>query len=615
MGKHNGKARAAGLKVGGALANRHKGGPGKSGTSSRLHTTEQPPAMVSVLEANDLTEMMSMAELAERDFAADRGEVIVISTGAVEGKVDVVSAQERKAAEDKNRHKLRIPRRPQWSERQSGEEVDAQERAAFLQWRRALAAVEEAERLVLTPFEKNLEVWRQLWRVVERSHIVVQVLDARDPLRYRSEDLEAFAREANPAKASLMLLNKADLLPQKLRASWAAYFQEQGVDFIFWSAKAASEQTDDSPVQRQPDAGTCTEVVSADGLVERLHERAQAAVNAGSTVRAMPTSEGGPGRLMVGLTGYPNVGKSSTINALFGSKKTAVAATPGKTKHFQTLNITERMTLCDCPGLVLPKFAASKAEMVAAGVIPIDRLTDVRAPTAVICQRISRQRLEEAYNVRLPKPSGHEAASRPPTSAELLRAVALARGWVVGNGLPDEARAGRLLLKDYTSGKLTYCEQPPNTHAEVQADAAYTGHDHHDRTQGSSYDPSEGEADSSAPSENADDEEWEDEDEGDADGGDKEESEAEAHKQQAVDSTEPTAAPSELGDADLDLLASLNAAGLQKQKRAEHKFQKKIPRTKGNRGQLKEGGTYDGSALHYGRRGGLVRVHVAQTVT
>ena len=70
---------------------------------------------------------------------------------------------------------------------------------------------------------------------------------------------------------------------------------------------------------------------------------------------------------MVGLTGYPNVGKSSTINALFGSKKTAVAATPGKTKHFQTLNITERMTLCDCPGLVLPKFAASKAEMVAAG--------------------------------------------------------------------------------------------------------------------------------------------------------------------------------------------------------------------------------------------------------
>lgn len=72
-------------------------------------------------------------------------------------------------------------------------------------------------------------------------------------------------------------------------------------------------------------------------------------------------------RLMVGLTGYPNVGKSSTINALFGAKKTAVAPTPGKTKHFQTLNVSDNLTLCDCPGLVIPKYAASKAEMVAAG--------------------------------------------------------------------------------------------------------------------------------------------------------------------------------------------------------------------------------------------------------
>lgn len=50
-----------------------------------------------------------------------------------------------------------------------------------------------------------------------------------------------------------------------------------------------------------------------------------------------------------------------------GSKKTAVAATPGKTKHFQTLIVSEALLLCDCPGLVLPRYAQSKAEMVAAG--------------------------------------------------------------------------------------------------------------------------------------------------------------------------------------------------------------------------------------------------------
>ena len=35
--------------------------------------------------------------------------------------------------------------------------------------------LEEDEHLVLTPFEKNLEVWRQLWRVLERSDVIVQV--------------------------------------------------------------------------------------------------------------------------------------------------------------------------------------------------------------------------------------------------------------------------------------------------------------------------------------------------------------------------------------------------------------------------------------------------------
>ena len=40
------------------------------------------------------------------------------------------------------------------------------------------------------------------------------MVDARDPLTYRSEDLERYARHLHPFKASLLLLNKADLLPE-----------------------------------------------------------------------------------------------------------------------------------------------------------------------------------------------------------------------------------------------------------------------------------------------------------------------------------------------------------------------------------------------------------------
>ncbi len=49
---------------------------------------------------------------------------------------------------------------------------------------------------------------------------------------------------------------------------------------------------------------------------------------------------------------------------------------------------------------------------VRAGVIPIDRLTDVRAPVAVIAARIPRAELEAAYSARLPRPAAHEPAAR-----------------------------------------------------------------------------------------------------------------------------------------------------------------------------------------------------------
>jgi large subunit GTPase 1 len=48
------------------------------------------------------------------------------------------------------------------------EQLQAAERDEFLEWRRCLATLQEVEGVLLTPYEKNLEFWRQLWRVVER---------------------------------------------------------------------------------------------------------------------------------------------------------------------------------------------------------------------------------------------------------------------------------------------------------------------------------------------------------------------------------------------------------------------------------------------------------------
>lgn len=160
--------------------------------------------------------------------------------------------------------------------------------------------------------------------------------------------------------------------------------------------------------------------------------------------------------------GYPNVGKSSTINALIGAKKVSVSATPGKTKHFQTIHLSERVILCDCPGLVFPNFATTKADLVCNGVLPIDQLREFTGPATLVAARIPQPFLEAVYGIHIKTRPFEEGGNGIPTASEFLSAYAKARGFQTqGVGQPDESRAARTVLKDYVKGKLLYCSPPP----------------------------------------------------------------------------------------------------------------------------------------------------------
>jgi len=142
-----------------------------------------------------------------------------------------------------------------------------------------------------------------------------------------------------------------------------------------------------------------------------------------------PTSSGSlPSKLVVGLVGYPNVGKSSTINSLLGEKKVSVSSTPGKTKHFQTIHLSDSIVLCDCPGLVFPQFATTKAELVCDGVLPIDQLREYIGPVALVTKRLPKEILEATYGLTITTLGVEEGGDGSITPDSLLIAYASASG-------------------------------------------------------------------------------------------------------------------------------------------------------------------------------------------
>ncbi|KAI0197332.1 hypothetical protein EV127DRAFT_465929 [Xylaria flabelliformis] len=448
--------------------------------------------MRSVTEQGALDEFLATAELAGTDFTAEKMNNVKIIHTDQRNPYLLTATEERNVIGKQNQHRgrLTVPRRPKWDASTTPEELDQRERESFLLWRRGLAELQEYNDLLMTPFERNLEVWRQLWRVIERSDLVVQIVDARNPLMFRSEDLENYVKDVDPSKKNLLLVNKADMMTTTQRKAWSKYFNEKRIAYRFFSASLAKELNEarelepEEPLHGESSNPKTRQRHQSEGDEELSEEEA----NEENEISGAPVSgiteddtriltveelediflqqahdpDDPDKKLEIGLVGYPNVGKSSTINALIGAKKVSVSSTPGKTKHFQTIHLSDKVILCDCPGLVFPNFATTKADLVCNGVLPIDQLREFTGPAALITHRIPQPFLEAIYGIHIKTRPLEEGGTGIPTASELLAAYAKARGFKTqGVGQPDESRAARVVLKDYVNGKLLYVEPPP----------------------------------------------------------------------------------------------------------------------------------------------------------
>ena len=157
----------------------------------------------------------------------------------------------------------------------------------------------------------------------------------------------------------------------------------------------------------------------------------------------------------VGFVGYPNVGKSSVINALRTKKVCNVAPLPGQTRVWQYVTLTRRVFLIDCPGVVHAGSADTDTGAVLKGVVRIESLTDAPDHIGDILKRVQPGAIVRAYGV-----------PRWDDATDFLDALARKCGKLSRGGEPDLDTAAKMVLHDWQRGKLPYWEEPPRKEGE-----------------------------------------------------------------------------------------------------------------------------------------------------
>ncbi|CAG9793947.1 unnamed protein product [Diatraea saccharalis] len=257
-------------------------------------------------------------------------------------------------------------------------------------------------------------IWNELYKVIDSSDVLLQVLDARDPMGTRSPYVEKFLKEEKPHKHLIFILNKVDLVPNWVTQRWVAILSSEYPTIAFHAS--------------------LTHPFGKGSLINLLRQFAKLHID--------------KKQISVGLIGYPNVGKSSVINTLRSKKVCKVAPIAGETKVWQYITLMKRIFLIDCPGIVYPS-AETDTEKVLKGVVRVEL---VQNPDDYIEEVIKRVRKE--YLIKTYKIDGWE------TATEFLEKLAARTGKLLKKGEPDVNQVARMVLNDWQRGKLPFYVAP-----------------------------------------------------------------------------------------------------------------------------------------------------------
>ncbi|KAG6896875.1 hypothetical protein C0992_005566 [Termitomyces sp. T32_za158] len=290
-----------------------------------------------------------------------------------------------------------------------------------------------------------------LQAVLDDADVVIEVLDARDPLPCRSSHLEGLVT-AKANQHLLLVLNKIDWIQRKYVpdtcplesvTAWAAYLRSQHPTVLFRSASGFLPSGPESSTKGQRKAKVnAHDGLGVDSVLECLVHWA--------------TTKKGEEPLTAAVVGVTNVGKSSLINSLIQSSSLPVYSTESSSRGPTTTDLSQevllesagrQIRLIDTPGLTweVDKSAEDRDSMRARDILlrskgRIDRLKD---PTSVVASIVTRSHTEDLML--------------------LYSLPAFMRGEL------DLIGASRILLRDWSTGKFSRYSIPPTTTCTSQA--------------------------------------------------------------------------------------------------------------------------------------------------
>ncbi|XP_010062885.2 nuclear/nucleolar GTPase 2 [Eucalyptus grandis] len=274
-----------------------------------------------------------------------------------------------------------------------------------------------------TMFEKgqSKRIWGELYKVIDSSDVVVQVLDGRDPQGTRCRHLERHLKEHCKHKHMILLLNKCDLIPAWATKGWLRVLSKEYPTLAFHAS-----------INKSFGKGSLLSVLRQ---FARLKSDKQA--------------------ISVGFVGYPNVGKSSVINTLRTKNVCKVAPIPGETKVWQYITLTKRIFLIDCPGVVYQN-SDTETDIVLKGVVRVTNLADASEHIGEVLKRVKREHLQRAYKIKDWEDDNDFLVQLCKSSGKLLK-----------GGEPDLTTAAKMVLHDWQRGKIPFFVPPPQQEKEL----------------------------------------------------------------------------------------------------------------------------------------------------